>query len=41
MSYKLCIFIIAMCFFVSGFVIGWKLGKAFGKRKETEDERVY
>lgn len=34
---KICVFIIAMCFFISGFVIGWKLGEAFGNRKETED----
>lgn len=34
---KLCIFIIAMCFFISGFTIGWKMGEKFGRRKETED----
>lgn len=31
---KISVLIIAMCFFVSGFVIGWKLGEAFGKRSK-------
>lgn len=33
---KFCVFFIAMCFFVAGIFIGWKLGEAFGERSEDE-----
>lgn len=31
---KFCVLIIAMNFLVAGFVIGWKFGEAFGKKRE-------
>jgi hypothetical protein len=38
MPEKLCVFIIATCFFIAGFILGKKFGEAWGKIEESEDD---
>ena len=38
MSDNLGVFFIAICFFISGFAFGWKLGESWGKMEGDEND---